>query len=393
MRKSLTALATAGFLLLHGGTLSAQNHRQALGLHGGGSWFSELSPAESIETRLETGWLAGLHVDNWASNGRVGLRLGASYADRRLATGSRSPFKLYSGELALLFRVLPAEPGRFVAPYIAAGGGVMHVNAPNGANPAQDDYHENPVTSPIASIAAGADLFASSPLGLQIEIGDRIYIESPFGDPALADGFSPVHQVVGRLAVMVRTGRTAAPPPVLAATPRPLPEPEAQAPAPVSFTSTVARPDSAAPQRCACADDIAALEARVDALEREIARPTTPAPAPMTAPAAPPTTTTVAAERLFTVQIAAYEDATAASVLADRARALGVPVWISTVTLGGRTFHRVRVGATPSRVAALELAQRIQAQLMIQTWVTHVEPPDAPSDDIVAATHAATTGS
>ncbi len=383
MRKSLTTLATAGFLLLNAGTLSAQNHRQALGLYGGGSWFSELSPSESIETRFETNWLAGLNVDQWAGNGRVGLRLGASYADRRLETGSRSPFKLYSGELALLVRLLPAEPGRFFAPYIAAGGGVIHSNSPQGANPARDDYHKNPVTRPIASVAAGADLFASSPLGLQIEVGDRIFIKSPFGDPAATEGLSPVHQVVGRLAIMIRTGRTSTPP-VLAAAPRPTPEPEPEAPAPVRFASTDERPEPVAPQPCACTDDIAALEARVDALERALAQ--------RTAPTAP-TTSIVASERLYTVQIAAYVDATAASTLAERARTLGAPVWVSTVTLGGRTIHRVRIGASPSRVDALELARRVQAQLQIQPWVTHVEPPDAPSDDAVSATRAAITGS
>src|SRR5690606_25987230 len=149
-------------------------------------------------------------------------------------------------------------------------------------------------------------------------------------------------------------------PPVLAAAPRPTPEPEPEAPAPVRFARTDERPEPAAPQPCACTDDIAALEARVDALERALA--------PRTAPTAP-ATSIVASERLYTVQIAAYVDATAASTLAERARTLGAPVWVSTVTLGGRTIHRVRIGASPSRVDALELARRVQAQLQIQPWV------------------------
>ena len=388
MRKPLTTLAVASFALLSGTPLSAQNHREALGLYGGGSWFSELSPSEAIDTRFETGWLAGLHVDHWPGSERVGFRVGASFADRRLETGSLSPYKMYSGELDLLVRLLPAEPGRFLAPYIALGGGVMYMDAANDANPAQDDYYEDPKTLPIASIALGADLFASSTVGLQIEVADRVLPESPFGDPALEREFRPVHQVVGRVALMFRTKRTASPPPVLAA-PRPARRDTATVTAAEVRAAEPAEPQTAEPTAGAATPE------PVTPVEPATPDPVVPAAAaPEPARAADaPAPRAVATGPLFTVQLGSYRDPTGARALADRARNLGLPVWISTVTVRGATFHRVRVGATPSRVEAMELARRLQTWLQLEGWVARVEPPDAPTEETIAATRAAITGS
>lgn len=388
MRKPLTTLAVASFALLSGTPLSAQNHREALGLYGGGSWFSELSPSEAIDTRFETGWLAGFHVDNWPGSERVGFRVGASYADRRLETGSRSPYRMYSGELGLLVRLLPAEPGRFIAPYIALGGGVMHIDAANDANPTQDDYYEDPVTLPIASIAAGADLFASSTIGLQIEVADRVLPQSPFGDPALDKEFHPVHQVVGRLALMIRTKRTASTPTVLAA-PRPARRDTATVTAQEIRAAEPVEPQTAEPAVAAATPEpVTPVEpARPDPVI-----PAAAAPEPARAAAAP-APSAVATRPLFTVQLGSYRDPAGARALADRARNLGLPVWISTVTVRGATFHRVRVGATPNRVEAMELARRLQTWLQLEAWVARVEPPDAPTEETIAATRAAITGS
>lgn len=393
MRKPLTTLAVASFALLSGTPLSAQNHREALGLYGGGSWFSELSPSEAIDTRFETGWLAGLHVDNWLGSERVGFRVGASYADRRLETGSRSPYRMYSGELGLLVRILPAEPGRFIAPYIALGGGVMHMDAANDANPAQDDYYEDPKTLPIASIAVGADLFASSTVGLQIEVADRVLPESPFGDPALEREFRPVHHVVGRVSLMFRTKRTASPPPVLAA-PRPVRRDTATVTAVEVRAAEPAEPRVAEPAvGAATPEPLTPEPAQPDPVIPAAAEPE-PAPEPEPARATDaPAPSAVATAPLFTVQLGSYRDPTGARVLADRARNLGLPVWISTVTVRGATFHRVRVGATPSRVEAMELARRLQTWLQLEGWVARVEPPDAPTEETITATRAAIAGS
>ncbi len=407
MRRLPTTLLIAGPLLICGEPLSAQNHREALGLYGGGSRFSELSPSATIETRMEDGWIAGLHVDRWVAGGRAGLRWGGSFAERRLATGSGALYRMYGGEIAILFRVLPARPGRFLAPYIAAGGGVLHIDAANGANPA-DDYHVDPVTRAVASIGGGVELFASSPVGFQIEVADRIVPKSPFGDPAATSGFNPVHQAVGRVALMIRTGRTATAPAIAAAqrpardtataapelmaapdsaaaAPEPAAEPAAPEPAPAP--EPVARPtdapvpaDPGAPRPCTCVDD-AARETR--------AAPATPELRGAASPVAPGDTLP---GRLYTVQLGAYRDSTTARIVADNARIYGWPVWISNISRDGTTLYRVRAGVLRSRADAVILAGLLRLSVGIRGWVAPVEPPDVATDEMVARTRVAMGG-
>ncbi|HEX6941119.1 MAG TPA: SPOR domain-containing protein [Longimicrobiales bacterium] len=399
MRVSSRALAGTGLaLLLASAPLAGQSYRETLSLYGGGSWFSDLTPQSAVETRLATNWLAGFHVDRWAGRGRIGLRLGGAYAQRMLTTEVGPTFNLYTGEAALLFRLLSPDTRRRFVPYVALGGGAIHVNSTTDASPA-DEYYVDPVTKPLASVALGTELFASSPVGLLFEVADHVLIESPFGDPAVADEFHPTHQAVVRLGLQIRADPIPAAPRILAAAPPPAEE--EQAPAVVVAPDVAPEPSPAAYANSPVLDSVASaveantaelnrLRARLDGLEQALAEraaPTAPTPA------APPSAAPAPSGRLYTVQLAAFTNAEAARALADRLRRTGLPVWISQITLKGRTFHRVRAGAVPSRPEALQLARRVQREFSTPVWVAPVVQSDNPPPNVVAATRAALSGS
>ncbi|HEX7050043.1 MAG TPA: SPOR domain-containing protein [Longimicrobiales bacterium] len=406
-------LASAGLLLLLvSAPLSAQTHVGALGVYGGASRFSDLAPNDPIETRLATGWLAGLEIERWLGSGRVGLRIGGDYAEREMETGDGSDFNLYSGNAALLFRLLPPDPGRTIAPYVAIGGGALHVNSGLGPSLAAN-FYQDPVTRPTALIGLGADLFPRNSAGLRLEAADRVIIESPFGDPATGRSIRPVHHGVVRLAVQLRFGQLPSQPRVLAferQEPEPVPEPPAAEPPVMEPTTTeppAAEPtltpepeptpeptpspsaptlDSVAAVVAANTAELARLRAQVTDLGRALEQQRRAGAVERVA--AQPTTS-----RMYTVQVAAFNDANSARLLADRVRRSGIPVWVSQVALNGRTYHRVRVGALPSRSEAVQLARRIRRDYALQVWVAPISRSDHPPADAVATTRAVLNGS
>lgn len=401
MRVSCRALVGTGLLLFSAtAPLAGQRYRETLSLYGGGSWFSDLTPQSTVETRLATNWLAGFHVERWVGRGRVGLRLGGSYAIRRLTSESGPGFNLYTGEAALVFRLLSPDTRRSVLPYLALGGGALHVNSTAGASPA-NEYYVDPVTKPLAVAALGTELFASSPIGLQLEVADHVLIESPFGDPAAADAYHPTHQAVARLALQIRADPIPAAPPILAVAPPPAEEKQAPAAAgPEPVPEPEPEPTLSAPLRDPALDSVATaveanaaelsqLRARVDHLERAIQN----RPSAVVRPGAQAQDATTAHSQLYTVQLAAYSRAEDARAMAERMRRTGLPIWVSRVTLNGRTYHRVRAGAVPSRTEALQLARRLQREISAPVWVAPVTASDNPPADAVPTTRAALAGS
>src|SRR5690625_5305305 len=124
MRTLIPALA--GAVLMIGMTAMptiAQTHEVGFGLYGGASRFGDLTPADPTRTELDDGWIAGVQMERWLAQGRVGLRLNVGYADRALSTHNHDRFRLFSGDLSVLVRLLRPEPYRMIAPYIALGGG------------------------------------------------------------------------------------------------------------------------------------------------------------------------------------------------------------------------------------------------------------------------------
>lgn len=427
MHASCRALAGASLLLfMLNGALSAQSYSNAIGFFGGGSMFSNLTPGDAIETKLTTDWQAGFRMERWA--GRVGFRINGAYAERALSTGTEpGHFILYSGDASLLFRILRPDTWRNIVPYIAIGGGALHVNSSSG--PSLDlNFYQDPVTTPMATGALGADLFARSPVGLQIEVADDILFQSPFGDPDVERDFNPIHHASVRLALQLRSGRlpdaprpiVAAPPkpeqtaavvhvisepepepePVAEPEPTPTPTPEAAAPSLARTTATEPTAVKASPAADPAPEaldsiktaldantaEISRLRSRIDALERRIQTSPTPATAPRATTATP-----AGRGRLYTVQVGAYATANAARAMASTLSQSGAPVWVSSVTLGGRTYYRVRIGTTTSHSDAMSLARRIRDRYGLDFWVTYVEPSDTPPADAVDATRAAIT--
>lgn len=78
-------------------------------------------------------------------------------------------------------------------------------------------------------------------------------------------------------------------------------------------------------------------------------------------------------ERLYTVQIAAYLSSDSARALAEKLTQRGLPVWTAEVQLGGRTYHRIRVGAHPSLGEMRKLGSKISSQFKQEVWVAPVE--------------------
>ncbi|HEX7090900.1 MAG TPA: SPOR domain-containing protein [Longimicrobiales bacterium] len=425
MRIWCRVLVSAGVLLLGANApLAGQRYGGAFGIYGGGSWFSDLLPEDdAAEARMATSWVAGLQIERWLGSGRVGLRFGAEYTGRELEEPVVDDFNVYSGELSLLFRLLSPDVRRSFAPYFALGGGAAFFNAAVGPYP-PIGYYEDPVTRPMATIGLGADLFARSPVGLELEVADRILIESPFGDPATSSRIRPVHQATVRLVLEVRSDRRREAPPVLAALPEgradaadgreapaatppaaepPAAEPPAAEPpveqaggwdgpamkAPAEPEAHAAPDPDAQPPAMVLAGLAAAVDANTAELERLRARIddfgrmleqrlASAAGAPVTA--APWT------GRLYTVQIGAFRSADSAQRLAEQVRRTDGPVWVSQAVVNGQTFHRVRLGAHASLAEARHHARQVRDEYGVPVWVAPVRGSEVPAAATVSAT-------
>lgn len=90
--------------------------------------------------------------------------------------------------------------------------------------------------------------------------------------------------------------------------------------------------------------------------------------------------------RLFTVQVAAFVNADSAAAWSERLGGRGLPVWVTETTQGGRTYHRVRIGAVARLGEARGLGERIQNELRMPVWVAPVEPTTRIPADLVQRT-------
>lgn len=91
-------------------------------------------------------------------------------------------------------------------------------------------------------------------------------------------------------------------------------------------------------------------------------------------------------ERLYTVQVAAFLESRLAIDWTERLRSGGMPAWTSVAEVGGRTFHRVRVGAVPTVEEARRLGSRIMGRYEWPVWVTSLTPADRPPEGAVQET-------
>lgn len=122
--------------------------------------------------------------------------------------------------------------------------------------------------------------------------------------------------------------------------------------------------------------------------------PTRPDPTPRPTPADTDAVTEApepepATDReLYTVQVAAFTNPVTAREWADRLRADDLPVWTSMAEIGGRTFHRLRLGALPSVTGTRRLAELISDRYHWPVWVAPVTPSDRVPVNAVEQTRA-----
>lgn len=86
--------------------------------------------------------------------------------------------------------------------------------------------------------------------------------------------------------------------------------------------------------------------------------------------------TRVGDQRLYTVQVAAFLNAVTAREWADRLRGQDMPVWTSTATVEGRTFHRLRIGALPELSDTRRLADLIRDRYHWPVWIAPLTASD-----------------
>ncbi len=91
-------------------------------------------------------------------------------------------------------------------------------------------------------------------------------------------------------------------------------------------------------------------------------------------------------QRLYTIQVAAFTEQATAREWSDRLRRQGLPVWVSMAEPGGRTFYRVRTGATSTVSDARRLGTMISERYNWPVWVAPMTAADRPPEDAVQAT-------
>ena len=347
-------LLIAGLMTVGASDAAAQVHRFGLGVTGGWSIPADMTPGLGSSTTLEAGPVVGGQLDAWPGGGRFGVRVGGHVAERALEEQPASSYRLLSGDLALLFRLLRPASDAMFAPFLALGAGATQYAALGASGPVGEGaFGEDPVVRFAALAGAGVDVFAVRRIGLRLEVADRIKLLS-VGESPTNDGWPMAHEIEVLATLQVRMGRRADAPMIVRAAP---PERAETAPAAAGAPAT-AEPAPAA--RPAQADPPAAT-------------PAEPAPAraaPDPVPARP-----VSEAALFTVRVGSYLDQATARSWSDRVRQHELPAWTSVSTLGGQQLAQLRVGAAGSRGEADRVAAWLRAEY---GWTVAVEPVSDP---------------
>ena len=75
---------------------------------------------------------------------------------------------------------------------------------------------------------------------------------------------------------------------------------------------------------------------------------------------------------LYTVQVGAFLNADSAVVQRERLASEGLPTWTEDQTVGGRMFHRVRVGAVRTGAEGRRLSEILTQRYALPIWVALV---------------------
>jgi hypothetical protein len=151
-RTALAAAAAATVAFASAVPAEAQNYKSAVGVYGGGVWYSDLNRGSSqldgfgdlpATLRLPARGIGGAQLERYFGNSRqIGLRLNGAFSEsplRRRAvvnpfTGlvipeeDIGPMNVWFGDLDLMVRFLPRRADRTFVPFASIGGGVVHYN-------------------------------------------------------------------------------------------------------------------------------------------------------------------------------------------------------------------------------------------------------------------------
>lgn len=143
----------------------------------------------------------------------------------------------------------------------------------------------------------------------------------------------------------------------------------------------------------AAANDTAPGEQAADGPARPPAEATPAAAGPSEGEPAAAPTPPIPTDRLYTVQVGSFVTPDSARVWTERLEARGLPVWTTQATVRGRRYHRLRIGASPSRSEAVQLGARLGREYHWPVWVTPVDDNAAVPPSAISRTHALVTGS
>ncbi|HLU24218.1 MAG TPA: outer membrane beta-barrel protein [Longimicrobiales bacterium] len=290
------AAATAALLLpLAVAPVTAQDYRGALGIYGGGVWFSDFNndgdidlnnrffngnnnffngfPLGRADLKLDAGWIVGAQGDLYFGNGRLGARLNFGYTERPIDVDGIiltvfdenddffdefifddlevGAVNTWFGDVNLMLRLLTPRADRQFVPYLTAGLGAVIYNL------AGDDDFVFPQANSIwpgddktkfaGVFGIGADIIPSrrAPVAIRLEVVDHVAFDSPV-EPIFGDDYDAVHNVRGTVGVHALFGRVF-PPPVAVLPPPPPPAPPAPPPPPAEEALRVCVIDPTAP--------------------------------------------------------------------------------------------------------------------------------------------------
>jgi hypothetical protein len=192
--------------------ISAQDNDGSIGYGGGGMYFTDFnSGGAGTPFGLEPGWVATAHMDHWVNRGRLGGRINAAFTRRPMETvGDVREIHTWVIGADLLLRFARPRPGRSVAPFISAGGGIISyglgegpsvVLSPEAALYPGDTDRQFTVSGGLGfDIMPGFEILGS-PAGFRLEAIDHMALQSPF-DPVAGSAFDPVHNIRVSLGLM-----------------------------------------------------------------------------------------------------------------------------------------------------------------------------------------------
>jgi hypothetical protein len=203
------AAGAAALLAMAAAPVLAQDHSTAAGYGGGFVNFGALNPdAGAEELLMDAGWIMTAFGETWhVAGGRMGARLNGAWTQRPLDLGGDDirDINTWMLDASLLLRLLPPRPGGGVAPFLRAGGGLIHYGL--GTGPPQFYTEQGVVYSGddqmqwTAVFGGGIDIvpgglrIGGTPLGLRVEVADHVVFRSPFRGIDDDARLGPIHNL------------------------------------------------------------------------------------------------------------------------------------------------------------------------------------------------------